>query len=134
MSSSLWQTPLRSLGLATLIGLGLVGSASARPSIDHEYQYTERQLAKARQRVAQLESRLEELGEERARTNPPAPSKNCDEPFEFDSSGIKRWRDECSHEQSLASPQPAPTRVCELPFRVDKEGIKHVQLECVARF
>ncbi len=113
----------------------MIGTAAARPDVEHEYQYTERQLEKARQRVAQLEARLEELAEERQRRNPTPPSTtpNCDEPFEFDSSGIKRWRQECNV-LSIAAPEPAKLPACDMPFRVDKEGIKHVQLECVSRF
>jgi hypothetical protein len=133
MNGFRWHGSARSLGLATLIGLTLVGSAVARPHIDHEYQFTERQLEKARQRVAQLEARLEELGEERARSSATPPPPNCDDPFVFDSNGIKRWRDECS-QQSVVSPQPAKARACDMPFRVDQDGIKHVQLECVSRF
>lgn len=131
MSSFQWRSSARSFGLATLIGLGLVGSAAARPHIEQEYRFTERQLAKAKERVALLEARLEALAQERARLepSPPAAAPNCDQPFVFDSSGIKLWRNECSHEQTVATPEPAPT--CAMPFRVDREGIKHVELECI---
>lgn len=133
MSSFRRHGSARSLGLATLIGFALVGSAAARPNIEQEYQFTERQLQKARDRVAQLESRLEELAEERARLNPTPAPPNCDDPFVFDSSGIKRWRDECS-QQSVVAPEPAKAKVCDMPFRVGPDGIKHVQLECVSHF
>jgi hypothetical protein len=116
-----------------LIGLGLVGSAAARPNIEQEYQFTERQLEKARQRVTQLEARLEELGEERARLNPTPPPPNCDDPFVFDSNGIKQWRSECS-QPMMAMPPPAKAKSCDMPFRVDADGIKRPQLECVSRF
>lgn len=115
------------------MAFGLVGSASARPGIEQEYQYTQRQLDKARERVTQLEARLEELAEERARLNPTPAPPNCDDPFVFDSSGIKQWRSECTQGVSLAT-TPVKTKVCDAPFRVDADGIKRPQLECVSRF
>lgn len=131
MSSFRWRGSAGLIGLATLIGFGLVGSAVARPNIEHEYQFTERQLAKAKERVALLEARLQELALERARLKPPAKVEaDCEQPFVFDSSGIKLWRSECSHDERALSAKPEPLS-CAMPFRVDRNGIKHVDVECI---
>jgi len=133
MSSFRWRGSAGLIGLAALIGFGLVGSAVARPNIEHEYQFTERQLAKAKERVALLEARLSELALERARLKPvlAKPETNCDQPFVFDSNGIKLWRSECSHDERALSATPEPATTCATPFRVDRNGIKHVELECI---
>lgn len=141
MSTSSWKKSVRLVSVATAVAtLGVVGAASARPNVEQEYEFTQRQLDKARDRVTQLEARLEALAKEKERLNPkPAETRaSCEQPFEFDPSGIKLWRSECT--QAATDVEAAPVvqvivpRTCETPFRVDKDGIKHVQVECMARF
>lgn len=141
MSTSSWKKSVRSVGLATAVAtLSVVGTASARPNVDQEYEFTQRQLDKARDRVTQLEARLEVLAKEKERLHPKvAEAKaSCDQPFEFDPNGIKLWRSECTQEAARVEAAPVVQvivpRTCETPFRVDKDGIKHVQVECMARF
>lgn len=141
MSTSSWKKSVRLVGLATAVAtIGVVGTASARPNVEQEYEFTQRQLSKARDRVTQLEARLEALSKEKERLHPkPTETRtSCEQPFEFDPNGIKLWRNECT--QEAANVEAAPVvqvivpRTCETPFRVDKDGIKHVQVECMARF
>lgn len=129
------------LGVATMLtSLGFSDAANARPSAEAEYQFTQRQLEKAKARVAELEARLAQL--EQARGGSPDPlletkprnSPSCEQPFVFDSSGIKRWLDECSVDVAVTSSAAATPSSCVDPFRVDRDGIKRVQPECVTQF
>lgn len=124
------------LGLATvLLAPGISETAVARSDVAAEYEFTLRQLNKAKARVAELEHRLQELEEERGRLNPPKEEtrpqdpQNCEQPFAFDSTGIKRWLDECPYGEQASQPAAAPS--CDAPFRVDRDGIKRVRAECV---
>jgi hypothetical protein len=131
-----WNKTAWSFGLAALmVASGLADSALARPNTAAEYEFTLRQLDKAKARVAELENRLLQLQSAQANLQPraaeptPQTPQSCEQPFEFDSSGIKRWLDECPYgdQQLVAAPS------CDEPFRVDRDGIKRVQAECVTQ-
>lgn len=129
------------LGVATVLtAVAFSDAASARPSAEAEYQFTQRQLEKAKARVAELEARLAQLEQARGSiSNPlvdakPRSSPSCEQPFVFDSSGIKRWLDECSVDVALTASDAAASSSCAEPFRVDRDGIKRVHPECVTQF
>ncbi len=131
-----WNKTAWSFGLAALmVATGIADSALARPNVAAEYEFTLRQLDKAKARVAELENRLQQLEDAQANLKPRAEEprrqtpQSCEQPFEFDSSGIKRWLDECPYGESQLLVAPS----CDEPFRVDRDGIKRVQAECVTQ-
>lgn len=111
-----------------------------RPDFDAEISHTQRQLEKAKARVAELEERLMHLEQARsvnqARLQVEAASEpsQCDEPFVVDSRGIKRWLAHCPYSELTGQAPIVTLAQCEEPFRVDRDGIKRVRPECMSHF
>lgn len=134
---SVWTFGVVALVVA---GLGVSRVAMTRPDFDAEISHTQRQLEKAKARVAELEERLAHLEQARlahqahAQVQGVTAPSQCDEPFVVDSRGIKRWLAHCPYSE-LSDEAPATTLAqCEEPFRVDRDGIKRVRPECISHF
>jgi hypothetical protein len=130
------------MAVATLVvaGLGVSRVAMTRPDFDAEISHTQRQLEKAKARVAELEERLMHLEQARlahqarARVEAATTPSQCDEPFVVDSRGIKRWLAHCPYAESTGEAPVVTLAECEEPFRVGRDGIKRVRPECISHF
>jgi hypothetical protein len=98
----------------------LAGCAERVQELEAEVRALRQQLREQRQGGAMgWTSAADGLGKDES----PAPSSECDVPFEISPAGVKRFKQNCVHALQPGS--------CEVPYVLDSRGVKNFKRACL---